>query len=118
MVTILDGAQLGTVTIEPGDTLVTYVSPPGFAGTDEFDYVVTDPPYGMRQARRVDLARLYTEWLQSFERVLAPAGRIALIVVKHRTLRRALQSTSLQVAHERRIGRGGFEPWMFVFERA
>jgi len=66
-----------------------------------FDYIVTDPPYGVRQARRTSMSRLYGALLASFERALAPTGKLALLVVKRRTFLGALERTSLRVIDSR-----------------
>ena len=43
-----------------------------------FDYIVTDPPHGIRQARRARMTALYSGLLAAFERVLKPGGRIVV----------------------------------------
>jgi len=72
-----------------------------------FDYIVTDPPYGVRQARRTSMSRLYGSLLASFERALAPGGTLALLVVKRRTFLAALERTSLRVVDSRELDLGG-----------
>ena len=79
----------------------------GEACPGRFDYIVTDPPYGVRQARRTSMLHLYESILPSFERALKPGGTIALVVVKYRTFLAALERTALQVTHERLIDLGG-----------
>jgi len=82
-----------------------------------YDWIVTDPPYGLRQARRTSLTRLYARLLGSFEAALAPGGRVALVAVKHRVVRAALERTGLAIADERVLVTGGVEPHVFVLER-
>jgi putative N6-adenine-specific DNA methylase/tRNA (guanine6-N2)-methyltransferase len=82
-----------------------------------FDYIVTDPPYGMRQAKRARLTAFYRELLESFTGALAPAGRIVVIVVKHRVFEAALERTGLRVAHRRPVVCGSIRPRIFVLER-
>ena len=82
-----------------------------------FDWIVTDPPYGLRQARRTSLTRLYVRLLDSFAAAVAPGGRIALVAVKHRVVRAALERTALSIVDERTLETGGIEPRIFVFER-
>ena len=81
-----------------------------------FDYIVTDPPYGVRQARRTSISHLYESLLPQFERALKPTGAIALVVVKHRTFLKAVQSTGLKVTQERPIDLGGLHPRIFVLK--
>ena len=82
-----------------------------------FDYIVTDPPYGVRQGRRADLVALYSGLLAAFERSLTENGRIAIVVVKFRAFLRALAPTALDIVDERLIDVGGLHPRIFVLER-
>ena len=79
-----------------------------------FDYIVTDPPYGVRQARRTSMVHLYQSILPQFERALKPTGSIALVVVKYRTFLVALEGTGLRITHERPIDLGGLHPRILV----
>ncbi|MDH3628429.1 MAG: methyltransferase [Acidobacteriota bacterium] len=79
-----------------------------------FDYIVTDPPHGLRQARRARLDVLYAELLAAFERVLAPDGRIAIIVVKYRLFTAAVQSTGLRIVEHRAVTTGNVQQRIFV----
>jgi 23S rRNA G2445 N2-methylase RlmL len=82
--------------------------------TDAFDFIVTDPPYGVRQGKRTSLRALYGSLLRSFEQVLAPAGRIVLVVLKRGAFDAALRETGLLAVHERRLEAGRLAPWMVV----
>ncbi len=82
-----------------------------------FDYIVTDPPYGMRQGRRAAIGTLYRELLGSFARALRPNGRLVLVVVKHRTLRAALDPARLRVVRECRTRAGDVPFAIFVLSR-
>jgi putative N6-adenine-specific DNA methylase/tRNA (guanine6-N2)-methyltransferase len=85
---------------------------------EPFDYIVTDPPYGVRQARRVDMAELYGVLLTEFERALRDSGTIALVVLKLRAFVTALEGTGLRVVQERLIESGGLHPRIFVLQKA
>jgi len=82
-----------------------------------FDYIVTDPPYGVRQARRANIGLLYEALLTSFAQALADAGKIAIVVLRLRAFQRALEGAGLRVVHERLIESGGLHPRIFVLER-
>ena len=82
-----------------------------------FDYIVTDPPYGVRQARRTDLTRLYEGLLASFDQLLAPGGKIAMLVLRYHSFLRALRGSRLEVVHERLTEAGGLHPRIFLLER-
>lgn len=83
-----------------------------------FDYIVTDPPYGVRQARRSSRTRLYAALLASFAEVLDPAGRVALIVLKYAAFRAGLARSGLRLTHERRVDLGAISPRIVLLERA
>jgi putative N6-adenine-specific DNA methylase/tRNA (guanine6-N2)-methyltransferase len=72
-----------------------------------FDYIVTNPPYGVRQAKRTSITRLYRSLLPSFARAIKEQGTIVLIVVKYRTFLSALQDSGLQLVDERVVDLGG-----------
>ncbi len=82
-----------------------------------FDYIVTDPPHGLRQARRTRLGVLYSELLAAFERVLKPGGRIVVIVVKHRVFAAAVERTGLHIVEQRAIDSSSVRQRIFVLEK-
>jgi putative N6-adenine-specific DNA methylase/tRNA (guanine6-N2)-methyltransferase len=83
-----------------------------------FDYVVSNPPFGVRLARRASSGALYAALLRSFEGALADAGRVVLIAVKSETFRSAVDRTALRIVHERTIVSGGLRPRIYVLDRA
>ena len=85
--------------------------------SEPFDYIVTDPPYGVRQARRVDMAELYESLLTEFERALGESGTIALVALKLRAFMAALERTGLRVEQERLIESGGLHPRIVVLRK-
>jgi len=85
--------------------------------TRRFDYIVTDPPYGVRLGRRTDIRALYAALLEAFERSLVDAGRLVLIVVKFRAFLRALAPTGFEIVDERLVDVGGLHPRIFVLDR-
>jgi 23S rRNA G2445 N2-methylase RlmL len=84
---------------------------------EPFDFIVTDPPYGVRLGKRSNISVLYTALLQSFEAALAVSGRIVLVVLKLHAFRTALGRTGLSIVHQRLIESGGLHPRIFVLER-
>jgi len=83
-----------------------------------FDYIVTDPPYGLRQARKSHLVSLYRSLLMSFEDVLEDSGRIAIVVLRRGPLLDALEGTRFRIAHERAVGSSGLRLKIFVLEHS
>ena len=82
-----------------------------------FDYIVTDPPHGIRQARRARLTALYSGLLAAFERVLKPGGRIVVIVVKYRVFVAAVERTGLHIVEQRAVASGSVTRRIFVLEK-
>jgi len=82
-----------------------------------FDYIVTDPPHGLRQAKRTHTSALYRSLLDSFARALRPGGRLVLVVVKHRAFRAAVERGDLRILHERTVHSGGVHFRIFVLAR-
>ena len=88
--------------------------PPGW-----FDAIVTDPPYGIRMGRNVNFHGLYIRFLESAWNVLAPEGRLVMLVGKqraafHRVLR---QFGGFRVLHARVVETSGVYPTLFVLTR-
>lgn len=82
--------------------------------TEPFDFIVTDPPYGVRQARRTNIRALYRNLVRSFEQVLASAGRIVLVIVKRKPFETALEETNLRLVSERQFVTGQLTPWILA----
>ena len=82
-----------------------------------FDYIITNPPYGVRQARRTSITRLYRSLLPSFAAAIKDSGKIVMIVVKHRAFRAALEGSGLRVAGERIVTFGGLQARIYLLEK-
>lgn len=82
-----------------------------------FDFIVTDPPYGVRLGKRAGVASLYRSLVPSFERVLAPDGRIVWAVLKFRTLLGVLEESGLRVLGDHVVGAGDVRPRLVVLGR-
>lgn len=85
---------------------------------ERYDYIVTDPPYGVRQARRSPISELYRALLAAFERALARGGRVGIIVVKQGTFLRLVETTGLRVERDCPVGIGGMDARIFVLRSA
>jgi 23S rRNA G2445 N2-methylase RlmL len=84
---------------------------------EPFDYIVTDPPYGVRQGSRTNIGPLYGDWLAEFEKALADDGTIAMVVLKKRAFLAALEETGLRVAGERLVEAGGLHPRIYLLKK-
>ena len=82
-----------------------------------YDYIITDPPYGVRQARRGGVAKLYRGLLDSFAVALKPTGRVALIVVKRETLQQAAEASGWKLVREVELELGAMQATLILLQR-
>lgn len=85
--------------------------------TQRFDFVVTDPPYGVRQARRARLSVFYARMLHGIVEALADRARVVLISPRRQAMLRALGEVPLEVVDERQVETGGLRPRIWVTRR-
>ena len=83
-----------------------------------YDFIVTDPPYGVRQARHTGLGRLYLGLLESFAEAIRPGGRVGVVALKAKTFRRAAEATGWQIDAAVPVDLGGLKPLLFSLSRA
>lgn len=83
------------------------------------DYIVTDPPLGIRMGKRINYYALFTKLLEEAKTVLRPKGRILLLSARHRKLLNyAVRDTGgYRIAHVRVIEYGGIYPALFLLQR-
>jgi tRNA (guanine6-N2)-methyltransferase len=82
-----------------------------------YDFIVTNPPYGVRQAKRTSIAHLYRTLLPSFAAALKDHGTIAIIVVKYRAFLAALGESGLEISDERVVDLGGIDARIYLLKR-
>ncbi len=75
----------------------------------QFDYIVTNPPFGLRMAQKVDLRRFYQTFLTEAESLLAPGGTLTLLMLKAANFRQAVARSPLRVIEFHRVEVGGKE---------
>lgn len=85
---------------------------------EHFDYIITNPPYGVRFGQHLNFERFYTRVLQQIWHRLQPGGRLVLIAWKRRQFMRALKLTGLfRKELERPIETGDLQPCIYVLNR-
>ncbi|MEO0603323.1 MAG: THUMP domain-containing protein [Myxococcota bacterium] len=86
------------------------------AGT--FDTIVTNPPFGKRLGRRLDLGRFYGDVLDSIAAVSRPAARLGMLAHRRGAFNRGLQrSGAWSTRHVRIVELGGLYVGVFVLQR-
>lgn len=65
-----------------------------------FQAIVADPPYGVRQGRKLNFYWLYYRFLKSAHAVLAPDGRLVCLVWKRGVFNRVLDDLGLYRVHQ------------------
>ena len=82
------------------------------------DLIVTNPPFGVRLASSMDFGPFYRRVLGQFAEVLAPEGRVVMLVLRQGPFNDALQEVgALDVRHVRVVEIGGLYPRVFVLGR-
>ena len=87
-------------------------------GSNRFQGIVTNPPYGVRQGRGMDFVGFYRRFLEQAAEVLFPGGRLVLIAWKRGAIDRANRNLRLfRKVHVRVVETGGIYPRVYVLER-
>jgi len=72
-----------------------------------FDYIITNPPFGLRMGKKLDLRRFYAEALQEIHTVLKPGGILVMVILKAAFFRQALnQVQGLDVLFSQKVQLG------------
>lgn len=112
----LDAAAIAGVAVTAHDAreLDTLV-PPG-----SLDYIVTNPPFGIRLGRGTNFHSLYREFLLAAAKALVPRGTLCLLVGKRRGLfnRELRETRAFAIRHVRVVEMGGVYAALFVLERS
>ena len=88
-----------------------------FAG-QPFQALVSNPPYGVRQGRRVNFYRFYREFLSQAQPLLAAGSPVVLLACKERAFEEVLrQLSTYRLVHKRLIKTGEVTPRLYVLER-
>ncbi|TVQ27531.1 MAG: hypothetical protein EA382_03500 [Spirochaetaceae bacterium] len=84
------------------------------------DYVITDPPFGVRLGRKIDYHFLYQSLLAGAAHGLRAGGRLALLVDHRRGVFDAVAAGfgAFELVHTRRVTIGTLSPQLIVMRRA
>ncbi len=83
----------------------------------EADYMVLNPPYGLRYGDPYSIRSLYKGFLESAYKALSVNGRIALITPEYSYIHHIVGEIGLEIVHERTVQHGGLYPHIIVLEK-
>ncbi len=83
----------------------------------EFDCIITNPPYGLRIARKGIIKRLYEKFCISAKNCMHSESRLVVITAEHKTMESAAKKAGLEIEHSRFVRYGGLLTKIFVFQR-
>lgn len=85
---------------------------------ESIDYIVTNPPFGLKLGREMDIRRFYGKFLSQAERGLKPQGKMVILVLRGGAFRAALRSFDrLKTCTVLRVEGGGKRLQAFVIEK-
>jgi tRNA (guanine6-N2)-methyltransferase len=86
---------------------------------NSIDYLVTNPPFGIRTGTRINFYWFYRELLKGANRLLSSTGRIALLVGRQRGIfnRAVKEDGNFKTLHIRVIDASGLFPALYVLSR-
>ncbi|ADN03100.1 methyltransferase domain-containing protein [Spirochaeta thermophila] len=85
---------------------------------ESFQYIVTDPPFGVKLGRRLDFEDLFSAFLEEASLVLKPGGTMVFLTMHWRIISRLLgDREDLVVIHRRRVEESTLRPHMVVLRK-
>ena len=82
------------------------------------DAIITNPPFGLSLHKDTDFGQFYRRLLREMVEVLAPGGRVVMLVDKRGVFRDALGDIpELETRHVRIVETGGIYPGMYVLQK-
>jgi len=83
------------------------------------DYIVTNPPFGIRLGKGANLLSMYRDFLAAAAVVLRPGGRLAMLVARRRGAFNKVLATfpEFAIEHVRVVEMGGVYAGLFVLRR-
>jgi len=85
--------------------------------SEEFDHIISNPPYGIRYGSPAVIRRLYREFLISASKCLTSRGRITIITTEYNYVNKIIDGLGLRIVHERTVYHGSLYPHIIVLER-
>ncbi|MET1124169.1 MAG: tRNA (guanine(6)-N2)-methyltransferase [Archaeoglobaceae archaeon] len=109
----LEGARANAVSAGVADT-VEFNLGDATKLEGEYDCIVTNPPYGLRIARKGVIKRLYEKFCEAAKRCMHGDSKLVVITSEFGIMRRAIEKAGLNLEHERFVKYGGLLTKIFV----
>ncbi len=84
---------------------------------ESVDFIVTNPPYGLRMGQGLNMKRFYELFLREAIQVLKPSGKLVILVLKSGMLRQAARASGWQIDDSYPIEVGGKSLIIFRLRR-
>jgi len=78
------------------------------------DLIITNPPFGRQLGRKMHFFSFYRRWLGEARKLLAPGGRMAVLVYKRDAFRAAAEKAGFRINHVKVVETSGLFVAIFV----
>ncbi len=86
-------------------------------GEKEVDYIITNPPYGIRLSYREELKKIYKYLFYQADYILDNNGKIVLITPQKKLTLENANKYKFELIHKRKVWNGNLEAYVFIFQK-
>ncbi|HIP66889.1 MAG TPA: class I SAM-dependent RNA methyltransferase, partial [Candidatus Nanopusillus sp.] len=83
----------------------------------EVDYIITNPPYGIRLSYREELKKIYKYLFYQADYILDNNGKIVLITPQKKLTLENANKYKFELIHKRKVWNGNLEAYVFIFQK-
>jgi len=80
----------------------------------DYDCIITNPPYGLRIARKGIIANLYKKFCFAAKNCINDQSKLVVITSESKLMKRAIEAANLSVIERRYVRYGGLDTWIFT----
>jgi tRNA (guanine6-N2)-methyltransferase len=86
-------------------------------GEKNVDYIITNPPYGVRMSYKEELQKIYKYLFYQAEYILNDQGKIVLVTTQKKLTLKYAEKYKFSLVHERKVWNGNLEAFVFIFTK-